>query len=387
MGVGVRRTSTVHRGPMRILFSSVPAYGHLLPMLPLAAAARQAGHETALLTHPSMSDAAPSLPLLPAGPTVSETLADVARRYGIDASKDTAFGPVEFFVESRLRLTADEALAAARDFGPDLVVADMVDYVGQFAAAALGVPWAAHGASLPLVAELAAVMERAATARYAERGATRTAPVAFVDPWPDSLLRPTDVYPAERIAIRPEPHAGEGATWSRPTFAGREDRPLVLVTLGTIAEQPDTLGAILRSLAHLDVNMVVAPHTADVLAGCEIDRARVHAAGFVPMRYLLDGVGVVVSAAGAGTVLSTLSAGLPMVLLPLGLDKPVNAERAAATGAARVVTAPEEIGSAVKDVLSDPFFAAASVRMAAEISRMNPPDTTLGQLLDRARLT
>ena len=30
---------------MRILFSSWPAYGHLLPMLPLARAARRAGHD------------------------------------------------------------------------------------------------------------------------------------------------------------------------------------------------------------------------------------------------------------------------------------------------------------------------------------------------------
>src|SRR5918998_5366984 len=30
---------------MRILFSTVPAHGHLLPMLPLADAARRAGHD------------------------------------------------------------------------------------------------------------------------------------------------------------------------------------------------------------------------------------------------------------------------------------------------------------------------------------------------------
>jgi len=40
---------------MRILFSSTPAFGHVLPMLPLARAARRAGHETALLTHPPIA--------------------------------------------------------------------------------------------------------------------------------------------------------------------------------------------------------------------------------------------------------------------------------------------------------------------------------------------
>jgi UDP:flavonoid glycosyltransferase YjiC (YdhE family) len=130
---------------LRILFSSTPAFGHLLPMLPLARAARRAGHEAAVLSHPSIASAADGMPLLPAGPSVAEALADVTSRAAVDALRDRAAGPVEFFVGSWLGLGAKAALAAATDFGPDLVVADMVDLLGPFAAARLGVPWAAHG--------------------------------------------------------------------------------------------------------------------------------------------------------------------------------------------------------------------------------------------------
>jgi UDP:flavonoid glycosyltransferase YjiC (YdhE family) len=35
---------------MRILFSTTPALGHLLPLLPLARAARGHGHDVAVLT-------------------------------------------------------------------------------------------------------------------------------------------------------------------------------------------------------------------------------------------------------------------------------------------------------------------------------------------------
>ena len=140
------------------------------------------------------------------------------------------------------------------------------------------------------------------------------------------------MYPAERVPVRAEPHAGEGPAWTTLAFTGREDRPLILVSLGTMVEDADVLTGILDSLAALDVNVIVAPHTEADLEGRPIDRTRVHVAGFVPMRDLLQGVVVVVSAAGAGTVLSALSAGLPMVLLPLGLDKPTNAARAAAVG-------------------------------------------------------
>ncbi|MFE3496439.1 nucleotide disphospho-sugar-binding domain-containing protein [Streptomyces sp. NPDC059169] len=57
-------------------------------------------------------------------------------------------------------------------------------------------------------------------------------------------------------------------------------------------------------------------------------------ADFVSMSQLLDGADVVVSSAGAGSALSALSAAHPMVLLPMGLDTPVNAARVAEAGAA-----------------------------------------------------
>src|SRR4029077_11635682 len=36
--------------PMRVLFCSLPAYGHLYPLLPLAIACRDAGHEVEFAT-------------------------------------------------------------------------------------------------------------------------------------------------------------------------------------------------------------------------------------------------------------------------------------------------------------------------------------------------
>ncbi|MCO5971812.1 glycosyltransferase [Actinoallomurus soli] len=368
---------------MRLLFSSTPALGHLLPMLPLAAAARSAGHEVALLSHPSMASFAAGMPLLPAGPSIPETFEDVTRRTAVDAMQDMAAGPVEFFVESRVSLGAEAALAAAGDFAPDLIVADMIDYLGPLAAAALGVPWAAHGAALPLDSQLAAALDQAAAARFAQYGVTPTAPVAYVDPWPDSLLGDGYALPAERMTIRPEPHSDESSTWSRPRFDGREDRPLILVTLGTVVDDPSTLGAILDSLAPLDVNVIVAPHSATDLADRKVDSTRVHLAGFVPMKQLLEGVDVVVSSAGAGSVLSALSAARPMVLFPMGLDKPLNAARAAEARAAVVIDAADQVGDAVAQVLADPAVADGAATVAEEIAGMNSPDDVLGLLLKR----
>lgn len=58
---------------MRILFSGVPAFGHLLPLLPLAREARWAGHDVAVLTNGDMAGPlGADLPVLAAGPAVPE---------------------------------------------------------------------------------------------------------------------------------------------------------------------------------------------------------------------------------------------------------------------------------------------------------------------------
>ena len=53
---------------MRMLFSSVTAAGHLLPLVPLADAAADAGHGVAFLAGADMAGYLGSRALLPAGP-------------------------------------------------------------------------------------------------------------------------------------------------------------------------------------------------------------------------------------------------------------------------------------------------------------------------------
>ncbi|WP_406497277.1 hypothetical protein OHB06_44050 [Streptomyces sp. NBC_01604] len=115
----------------------------------------------------------------------------------------------------------------------------------------------------------------------------------------------------------------------------------------------------------------------------KVDSTRVHLAGFVPMRCLLEGVDVVVSSAGAGSVLSALSAARPMVLFPMGLDKPVNAARAAEAGAAVVIDTPDQVADAVARVLADHAVADGAATVAEEIAGMNSADDVLGLLLKR----
>jgi hypothetical protein len=131
---------------MRILFSTTPALGHLFPLLPLARAARDNGHDVAVLTaQPLSSHLDADFEMLPAGPTVDVLLTEVKRRCGADLSDGTNSEPdpqfvAEFFAGTRVDLTFDQALAAAKVWRPDLIVYECCDFVGPLVATVLQCP-------------------------------------------------------------------------------------------------------------------------------------------------------------------------------------------------------------------------------------------------------
>ncbi|MFE5403276.1 glycosyltransferase [Streptomyces sp. NPDC056580] len=364
---------------MRILFSGTPAYGHLLPLLPLERAARRAGHTTAFLTHPSLASVVAPAPVIAAGASLEVTLAEFQQRTGKDAAADMSPATAgEFFGGTRFDLGADEALAAAHSFAPDLVVAETADFLGPLVAAELGVEWASHGVGIALEAPLAEAMWSTAEARAAARDIVLTLPSMSIDPWPACLQRDDWEPSADRVTIRPEAHESEAVSqWRRPSFPGREHLPRVLVTLGTLVDDSDALVKIVASLADRDVNVVVVLPPSAGGKTLPVEGDGVHVTGFVPMGLLLQGVDVVVSSGGAGTVLSVLGAGLPMVIWPMGLDKPLNAERTAALGAAEVIGAADEAGAAVARVLEQPSYRAAAQVAGGHIVAMNPAEDVL----------
>ncbi|MEU7467540.1 hypothetical protein AB0A94_03065 [Streptomyces sp. NPDC044984] len=123
-----------------------------------------------------------------AGPTLEETLGEFRRRTGTNAAvgmNPAAAG--EFFGGTRVDLGADDALAVARDFAPELVIAEPADFLGPLAASRLRVPRARHGVGVALEASVAEAMHDVAGARLAERGIALSRPCAPVDPRPGCL--------------------------------------------------------------------------------------------------------------------------------------------------------------------------------------------------------
>lgn len=376
---------------MRIIFSGVPAFGHLLPLVPFARAAARQGHDMAVLTSSAMEGPIhaelPGVTFLGAGPDPMAIAAQVAVNHpGADPINDPQPQTVaDFFAGARIDLAYEESVAAARDWQPDLIVVDAADQVGPIVAAALGVPFAMVGFGPELPAEFSAPMIDLAASRYAERGLTMRPPIALVNPAPASFQAPGWQPGPVTLAYRAEPYRrdGDASVGETPRRTPTEqDRPTVLVTLGTVFNDSGLVTDIISSLAPLDLDVVVTLGVQ--LSEPPVDAPNVSFEAFRPLADLLPGVDVVVTAGGAGTVLAAASAGIPMVVLPQGADQFINAERATAAGVAVTVPSADAVGAAVRSVLDDPSRAARARDVATEIAARPDADEVLAELVRRA---
>lgn len=359
---------------MRILMSSVPQHGHLLPLFPLARAFQDRGHDVAVLTAAGMTPvlAAQGLKLLPAGPLPDALFAEVARRTGADpASAPTPGSVAEFFAGTRIDLTAEEALAVTEDFSPELVVAELCDYVGPLVAAKTDTPVATLAFGPPLPPVFTEAMDAMARTRHEARGLPWQPRKWLLDTWPASMRADEWQRPEGWLPLRPEAFREPGSTAAKLPVSARQR---VLVTFGTWFSDPAKLNPLLQELSTLDVDVVVTLGLAARPEEFDVDRERVAFVGFTPMDDLLDGVDVVITHGGAGTTAAALMKGVPLVVLPQGADQFFQAERVAAAGAgialALPVQTPANLVAAVRKVLQDAGFREKVTTIAEEIAAM-----------------
>jgi UDP:flavonoid glycosyltransferase YjiC (YdhE family) len=371
---------------MRILFTAVAAHGHVLPLAPLMAAALEQGHAVALATSAGMADViATELPdsveHLQAGPMPVELATEAANRTGEDVMFPSVDGIGETFGGVLLDLAAEEALAAARVWGPDLVVSELYCTVGPLVATALRIPHHEVRMTAPIPQGLSEAITRAAELRYAQRGLQPSLATTVLDLWPAELRDPAVLTPPNRspvLPVRPTPHRRPRPSpgWSAPPVS---TRPRVLVTLGTIFSGSDTLTAVVDAVAENSVDVVATLGLALLGdAGAETEAVgtgggTISVVPFTPIDELLDDVDLVVGVGGAGTVLAALSRGIPLVLWPQGADHPTIAAGVAAAGAGVVVDALAEVGPAVAQVLDDRGIRDRARSVAGSMARSPEP--------------
>ncbi len=156
--------------------------------------------------------------------------------------------------------------------------------------------------------------------------------------------------------------------WSPPW--SDDGRPAVLVALGsTYQHQEATLDRVVAALGELRCHAIVTRGRG--LAGHRPASVppNVHLVDELPHDAVFPHVDLCVTHGGHGTVVRSLAAGVPMVILPMGRDQADNAARAQHLGAARRLAARssvERMRNAVAEALLDARLAEGA-RRAAEL--------------------
>lgn len=350
---------------MRIVFVAAPLQGHLLPLIPLAAACRDAGHEVILASGVDVPDVR-GLRTADIGGSFSLARAAIRvslRRPGLARSemKGTAgHGFVgELFGRANLALV-DPLMELARRERPDLIVFESLCEAGAIVAGRLAIPSVLQENTLWPAPDLF----QAVTTSSALAGLDVPAPELTIAVTPPSM-RPA---PAGALPMQPVPFSGGGAIpgWLREP-AGR---PRVLVSRSTLTgpNDGDPGPAVIAAAGRVDAEFVLVRP-----AGTRGLPPNVRAVDRVPLAELLPRAAAFIHHAGAGSVLGGLAAGVPQLAVPGAGDRKHNAEMLARRGAGLAVPADAITADHLNRLLTDPSVRTAAQEVAAEIAAMPPP--------------
>jgi MGT family glycosyltransferase len=158
-------------------------------------------------------------------------------------------------------------------------------------------------------------------------------------------------------------------------------RPWVHVSEGTMhVYEPFLLKAAAEGLGDLPMEVIMTTggtRDADVVPRSAL-KPNVRLERWVPHTELFPRTDVVVTTGGAGTVLTALQAGIPLVIIPTEWDKADNAQRVVEAGAAIRLSprkcSPQRLRRCVETVLNEPFYKRNAKRLAAILDRCNGPE-------------
>jgi UDP:flavonoid glycosyltransferase YjiC (YdhE family) len=366
---------------MRIVFSALPAYGHVFPLIPLARALRDAGHEVVFATaedflpvveRAGLRGVRVSKPLMATrtsmrgvrtmggGLTQAECLDRAGRIFGAEV-------PSEFVADLTPILV---------EMGPDVVVHDQGNPGAGLAARLAGVSAFNHGFGRAFRGAFADASNGYLRAYAGRLGVQLPDQYAItlgeptIDICPDSLQRNDFMTLGRRVRLRPTAYAEPGEL---PGFR----RPLAYVTLGTIHGDVDVLRKVIAGLARLEMAVLVGAGPSVDPVDLGVLPKSVQARQWVPQGRLWPYVDVTVHHGGSGEMLGAAAAGVPQLIIPGSVDQPTNARVIVQVGAGLSVAQTEVTADAVAAkvgiIISEESFRAAAERLRAEIAQMPGP--------------
>jgi UDP:flavonoid glycosyltransferase YjiC (YdhE family) len=365
---------------LRVLFSFAGGLGHANPMVPLARACGRAGHTVAFSGRASATSVLESQGFAVFTDQGEEhRSAEIAPLAEIDM--DHEYEVLRSYFAGRLaRERVPIVSSLAETWEPDVILCDEVDYGGMVAAELGGL---AHVTVLSLAASFvrnASVVDSVNALRV-EHELSSEAALAMperhlvLSPFPPSLREPSGARTvAFRHTVREEARGAANATSS------------VYFTLGTEFndESGDLFERVLEGLRLAGVHavMTVGHEIGPSRFGAQPERIRIER--FLPQEDVLASCDVVINHGGSGSMIGALSFGRPMIVIPLGADQVLNAERCEELGVAVVFDAmrltPDDVRDAVERLVREPSYRERAEEIRDEIRDLPSPSRIVPEI-------
>lgn len=339
-----------------MLVTTVPSWGHFVPVLGVIRAFVVDGHDVMVATSTAFHPAVASLGFkaFAAGISEPEMVAERVARWPATKDRPPREWAIRMFTEiAAPAMSAD--LAPLFDSGwPDLVLCEEGEYGGVLAATGSGTPVVTHGWGTP---------------RSRASGGD-----GHIDPCPSSMAG--DIPPGRRWVVRFEVPQLVTAERELAAWVGARQRPLAHVGFGTVPlyrDAPDVVARVIAALDACGLDVICAVGDPADPAYSEVAADGVRFERFVSMPDLLPRCSLVVTHGGAGTTLAALAHGLPVLVLPRGAPSQQRmADACVARGVGRAIPMqdgpPQPFRADIDAVLSRHSYRAEAAAVAQEMA-------------------
>lgn len=413
----------------RILITALPAAGHINPLLAIAQALVQDGHEIVFATDTSYREQLARVGLkLFALPYPPGWLDKAMLAFAKPVRWTTQFQikpPQAYFFDYLDQLTAG-VIQLIQEYQPHVLLTDLNFYGGAIAADARGLPYASFCAIVnTLVTDdvppyglgtdwtapgdwrrtLWRIVRPAMNAvlwrhdRVINRvrrsyglapvkgGLLAHSPYLSLVPTTEAYEYPRHTVPSQIMYVGPVTSAERGEIVDDfPWEWLKDERPTVYVSMGTVVTGLRVFEQVVEAARG-------APWKAVLAIGRKTSRElfanapeNVVVCNYVPQLGLLKRVAAVVCHGGNNTVTDTLLHGLPLVVIPISADQPESAARVKASGAGIRMRPGQanakRLRESIDAILNDTSYRQAAQRIQASYAACDGP-TTCSQLIAR----
>lgn len=356
---------------MKIACTVTPALGHWHPTAAVLLAAKAAGHEVRVFTARSFVPTISNDGFVGSPCGVDWTAATSKATLPSLARAENVSEHLEIFYTQLAPVMFRDALRHFSAWTPDLIVHDSLEFAGVLLGEVFDCPSLAVGVTPRLTPGIMAyyggeLQQRLRTGLRLSQG-KRSGRTLYLDYSPPSL-KPRALHPPhDEITCRASAWRGEhrsGLQARIASSAGIFDgaRPLIHLTFGTIYNSiyRQHLIRFVDALVRLPIDLIVSGLPERTLE----PRENLIAHTYIPHDFL-DMCDLVVCHSGYGTVLASLLAGVPTLLLPFTPDQALTAQVCRLRGVSESVT------NAHRDLLQycNPQSLRAS-QVCAQVERM-----------------